>query len=539
MGLILIPSEVMQRTENLSEIVPRIVEGYQNVLQTIRDFSSESELDTEAWNTLKIRVLDYHQNIAKGILAAADDMISDADTLQQSVGTEELYEDTLKDIIEKLEKEREECENQIQNLEMLRNGFWGGLLGETCSWIDRIIAMLQEEISRINQVIEFYKKKLQFLYDVNTSTQNLFETVDQLLAIVEMAIHDAGVEITGNGEMSDGNWKLQLNNAIMQIDKEIETYIGEALRIELNIELSKLKEMYGEEVINLMINVVKENELKRYEKDSLERCIEVILTYMTGDEVVKVGKRYMYQNEGGIRKELTVENIQKIFQRESEIIIYIKNLSESDLNIIHQKRKEMVIMSEVLLREGYECEFVAGILANIAAEGTAGAFESSNYINTEEPDYLVYMDKYFNYKEDFSGNNISDVGITKTWELICDLENSKGMGKFGLGCVQWTDNRTKELVNCYMEFCGENDYPTLEQCLQVESLFIARELNSTYKDVYENWKVMSIGEEPCQRAYRAGKVICEQYESPRTNSASDRAEFSEKIFNIMVGANEK
>ena len=31
MGLILIPSEVMQRTENLSEIVPRIVEGYQNV----------------------------------------------------------------------------------------------------------------------------------------------------------------------------------------------------------------------------------------------------------------------------------------------------------------------------------------------------------------------------------------------------------------------------------------------------------------------------------------------------------------------------
>ena len=190
MGLILIPSEVMQRTENLSEIVPRIVEGYQNVLQTIRDFSSESELDTEAWNTLKIRVLDYHQNIAKGILAAADDMISDADTLQQSVGTEELYEDTLKDIIEKLEKEREECENQIQNLEMLRNGFWGGLLGEACSWIDRIIVMLQEEISRINQVIEFYKKKLQFLYDVNTSTQNLFETVDQLLAIVEMAIHD-------------------------------------------------------------------------------------------------------------------------------------------------------------------------------------------------------------------------------------------------------------------------------------------------------------------------------------------------------------
>ena len=119
--------------------------------------------DTEAWNTLKIRVLDYHQNIAKGILAAGDDMISDADTLQQSVGTEELYEDTLKDIIEKLEKEKEEYENKIQNLEMLCNGFWGGLLGVACSWINRIIVMLQEEISRINPVsythLDVYKRQ--------------------------------------------------------------------------------------------------------------------------------------------------------------------------------------------------------------------------------------------------------------------------------------------------------------------------------------------------------------------------------------------
>lgn len=243
MGLILIPSEVMQRTENLSEIVPRIVEGYQNVLQTIRDFSSESELDTEAWNTLKIRVLDYHQNIAKGILAAGDDMISDADTLQQSVGTEELYEDTLKDIIEKLEKEKEEYENKIQNLEMLCNGFWGGLLGVACSWINRIIVMLQEEISRINQQIEIYKEKLQFLYDVNTSTQNLFETVNQLLAIVEMAIHDAGVEITGNGEMSDGNWKLQLTEFLKteEADKEITTeWLPEIMQLDGNSEQEKM-----------------------------------------------------------------------------------------------------------------------------------------------------------------------------------------------------------------------------------------------------------------------------------------------------------
>lgn len=112
-----------------------------------------------------------------------------------------------------------------------------------CSWIDRIIVMLQEEISRINQQIEIYKEKLQFLYDVNTSTQNLFETVDQLLAIVEMAIHDAGVEITGNGEMSDGNWKLQLTEFLKteEADKEITTeWLPEIMQLDGNSEQEKM-----------------------------------------------------------------------------------------------------------------------------------------------------------------------------------------------------------------------------------------------------------------------------------------------------------
>ena len=137
-----------------------------------------------------------------------------------------------------------------------------------CSWINRIIVMLQEEISRINQQIEIYKEKLQFLYDVNTSTQNLFETVNQLLAIVEMAIHDAGVEITGNGQMSDGNWKLQLTEFLKteEADKEITTeWLPEIMQLDGNSEQEKMLLSR----INVLNEAIREKNISKEDKEKL------------------------------------------------------------------------------------------------------------------------------------------------------------------------------------------------------------------------------------------------------------------------------
>lgn len=77
------------------------------------------------------------------------------------------------------------------------------------------------------------------------------------------------------------------------------------------------------------------------------------------------------------------------------------------------------------------------------------------------------MDINYNYRADFSGQKISDVGIEKTLEV---LRQTKGTtGKFGLGCAQWTGSRTNELMTFYVKECGENGYPNLEQCARAEA----------------------------------------------------------------------
>lgn len=220
----------------------------------------------------------------------------------------------------------------------------------------------------------------------------------------------------------------------------------------------------------------------------------------------------------------------------SELVDRLRN--DTSLGLSQAKKETMIIMASTLLKEGYEPAFVAGILGNILAEGTAGAFESSAYIKNpaQEPGYLAYIDKKYNYRSEFSGKNISEVGVAKTYALLQELEKSGYEGKFGLGCVQWTGGRTMGLIDCYIEVCGENGYPTTEQCLQAESLFIARELNGNYQYVYDAW-LSEYGDKD-NSAYGAGSVVCLKYEVPahRDEKAITRGNSAQAIYNVMTGS---
>ena len=108
------------------------------------------------------------------------------------------------------------------------------------------------------------------------------------------------------------------------------------------------------------------------------------------------------------------------------------------------KRKTLSIIGSILLDKGYEPEFVAGILANIYHEGKIGYFESSNYKSNPslKPDYLEYMDNVYNYATKYSGKSICDVSMKEVGKMMEELNNINWKGKFGLGCVQWTGDRS-------------------------------------------------------------------------------------------------
>ncbi len=215
--------------------------------------------------------------------------------------------------------------------------------------------------------------------------------------------------------------------------------------------------------------------------------------------------------------------------KQAKMIENLKN--DTSLGLSSTKKTAMLTAAERLLSEGYEVEFVAGVLGNIQAEGTPGVFESSNYSSnpSAKPSYLTYMDNNFNYRNEFSGKTISQVGIDKAIALQDKAEASGFKGKFGLGMIQWTGTRTSGLLDAYDKYCTSN-YPTVEECAKAEANYMVDELQGSYKYVYNNWKN---GE---KTAKSAGEIVCKQYEVPANASAQAvvRGNNATKIYNVMM-----
>ena len=78
----------------------------------------------------------------------------------------------------------------------------------------------------------------------------------------------------------------------------------------------------------------------------------------------------------------------------------VRNLQNSSL----RKKDTLAAMAQVLLDDGFAPAFVAGLLGNIIEEGDCGRFESSAYLSNPdaEPDYLVYMDENYDYRDKYS-----------------------------------------------------------------------------------------------------------------------------------------
>lgn len=219
---------------------------------------------------------------------------------------------------------------------------------------------------------------------------------------------------------------------------------------------------------------------------------------------------------------------------------YLNHLDALSGTYSSEKLVSMKYAAAYLLEKGYEPAFVAGVLGNIANEGTAGVFESSNYKSNPgaEPPYLRYMDNNHNYRNQYSGKNIQQIGIAETESLLRSLEGTDG--KFGLGSVQWTSHgRAMHLMECYKKVCGSSNYPTQEQCLQAEALMICEELEGDYKSVYDSWKSSCGGANSSSAAQSAGSIICKKYEIPAgvNEKAVTRGNDASNIYNAMMGSN--
>ncbi|MBR3772345.1 MAG: Ig-like domain repeat protein [Clostridium sp.] len=176
-------------------------------------------------------------------------------------------------------------------------------------------------------------------------------------------------------------------------------------------------------------------------------------------------------------------------------------------SVSNDKQIAMDEAKKRLLSDGYELEFIAGVLANIKHEGTIGIFEYCYADKASEPAYLQYMEDHFDYRTRFSGKRIFDVGINAARELQKAAEDSGFAGKFGLGMIQWTGSRTTGLINSYARYAS-SDIPTQQEAILAEVNYMADELKGSHSYVYTNWK------NGTRSAYEAGRIVCKQYEVP-------------------------
>lgn len=220
----------------------------------------------------------------------------------------------------------------------------------------------------------------------------------------------------------------------------------------------------------------------------------------------------------------------------------IRNLEDSTLS----KKDTLVAMAEVLLDDGFAPAFVAGILGNIMVEGDCGRFESSAYISNPdaEPDYLVYMDENYDYREKYSYKLIYEgISLQEVYNMILELgpEGANGRGScFGLGCLQWTSyERIKRLVENYIEVAGDADTITLAQVQEAEGMTVSYELNNTYRSVYTTWQSENADQNTAEAAFAAGVIVCVRYGVPvgyNTEAVQNtRGALAEAVYNVMMG----
>ena len=220
----------------------------------------------------------------------------------------------------------------------------------------------------------------------------------------------------------------------------------------------------------------------------------------------------------------------------------IRNLEGSTLS----KKDTLVAMAEVLLDDGFAPAFVAGILGNIMVEGDCGRFESSAYISSPdaEPDYLVYMDENYDYREKYSYKLIYEgISLQEVYNMILELgpEGANGRGScFGLGCLQWTSyERIKRLVENYIEAADGADTITLAQVQEAEGMTVSYELNNTYRSVYTTWQSENADQNTTEAAFAAGVIVCVRYGVPVGYNTEEvqntRGALAESVYNVMMG----
>lgn len=204
MGLVLMPNEIRMNMSTLRIYLESATRRYQNVREKVYDYYSDEELTTEAFRVSKDKMNVFYRIITEAMIGVKESITGDIDTLTDSVGDEYLDEDVLTTQIKMLRVQCELCEANIKSLKAKKT-YAGG------TSVQSLIESYRDIIENLKEQIAILQEKLDFLYETESSTKNLFQSAMDLLTTIQNAIADAGTNVrTDNGFPEELPWLTKL-----------------------------------------------------------------------------------------------------------------------------------------------------------------------------------------------------------------------------------------------------------------------------------------------------------------------------------------
>lgn len=484
MGLILKPSEIKSSAGQMRSRIESTRESYHGALQVVQNFSQNETLQSKAWDTVKSKIVEAHQHIVMGILAVQDVMEQDLSTLEENVdGLEDLYED---DLIMKIEQLTEECkryEVMIKNLQTLQTYFVPSMYPN----ITKEIANYRILLEKTKEELELIKEKLLTLQEKARQTSELFQTVGILLNAIEDAINDAEVYISGTGQLSEGEWKTVISEAVQKIEEK-NIYINYYFKNELGIVIDDFQKMYGEDTVNEIKSYLKEYSFEKLDDAKKQQINKYILEKACDCTSVSAenGKYQLCGVNGNIMYEIEANEIKDV----------VMNMAFAN----KEAKKEYIAD---YLRENLEISdmHIAAIMGNMQAESSFSPLKmqggSEDLYNTE------YIEKY----------KIND--------------------KVGWGLVQWTFSSRKDGFFNYAEEkrrTSGNPEKSLLGDMDTQLEYLVSELSeggiceNEYKKFIET-KTLD----------EATSCFCKNIEKAGVENMDDRMEYAQTIWREIEG----
>lgn len=551
MGLIFIREETESYFLGLQAYLEKCENPCKDTLLAIEALQENEQLQTKAWKAASERLLEIHNGIIAGFYMAKDAVQESLErfrTTASGVADDDKdcvwREESIITLIQTLREDEDRILQQLEELYAIRNAGGNVLWRIATSCMERTINEKLELLEDVRRAIAKLNERLDNLYEMENMTKGLLETPQDILYALLAALQDGKVLLTGEGECTDGSWKkvISLQEVYECIKNDL--YKNTEIILGDKISLTEINSIFGESnVRDVLFNAAKERGYRIDVDTDGNAYVSEVLSLLSGYTVLydsKEGRYYVNKvrkikfNE---KDEIVVEEAERTYvdidllKKGYEIETKLAGISELKI-----RNKETVIgMGRIMLQEGYDAEFVAGMLGNIESEGSAGHLESSNYDTKKPPAYIVKLNNH-GYS-DYSGKDIGTIGVSQLIAYSHYIHDKCHIGTYGIGCIQWTPwDRHIGLLETYQQM--NNNYPTINECIKTEATYMLYEISPDSKSfsglmgkVNEKTDKME-GE---QEAYKTAVVLCKEYIRPKEDTSVPRGEMAKKIYRAMMG----